>query len=406
MAFEDLAANASEAVDPAIVASAEIPEGDDFQGDEHPEGTEEQHAGEQEQEPEQLEPVEEYTVDGRSIPANVRALFKSPEGGKEAKTAWMERAAFRETFPKGPKQAQELIAEIEEMGGRDGLETLRTSAQELRSIDEMLQSGNTAIIDRVASQSPNAIGSLAPAIMDKWYQVDPENCNRTLCGVISNTFNQSIGESGANLVMNLKFAAQLIKLGQNDEAVKILDGVAGWSQTFGQIAAQPPKQAPPEVAGWKKEVETERQRVEEEKLRMFDDQTSASVGEIRRDIIDRELKPYLQGRTISSGKRDLLMNAILAEEKRILEGDKQFVSKIGSYRSARDKTGVFAATKNKLNMILPAITQRIGREMIGSPARPKPVQTPQQKQEQQKAAPKLPERPQSMAEIMRAALAE
>src|SRR5258708_7015983 len=95
------------------------------------------------------EPKEETPGDWRKVPAELKDFFKTP-AGKAAKDAWFERNAYKEKFPEGIKQVNELTSFLEEHGGKEGLATalgeLKGKAEEPDGISVKMANGDPSLI--------------------------------------------------------------------------------------------------------------------------------------------------------------------------------------------------------------------------------------------------------------------
>src|SRR5258708_27514871 len=93
---------------------------------------------------------DETPGDWRKVPAELKDFFKTP-AGKAAKDAWFERNAYKEKFPEGIKQVNELTSFLEEHGGKEGLAMalgeLKGKAEELDGISVKMANGDPSLIE-------------------------------------------------------------------------------------------------------------------------------------------------------------------------------------------------------------------------------------------------------------------
>jgi len=310
---------------------------------------------------------EETTGDHRTIPAHLREYFKSPEG-KDAKSAWFERAAFREQFPDGPKQAQEVMQILAEYGGREGIgdkfKELAGSVEELKQLDQMVASGDSKVLDRFIQESPEGFVKLAPEVMSMFSRVAPEECNKMLCGVIANTLKSS------NFDNQIDRAMLLLEVGRAEDAMKGLQGLKEWGGSYAQAAEAPskPKQAP--------EVDKRVQELDQREAGMWQQSLNSRVGELGGSLISKELEPFTKGRELSDTKKELVMDGINNRVDKALRSNTEFQTKIQTFVKQKDTEGALKIYRSELMKIGPTIVASVARELLGSPKAPPPKVAP------------------------------
>ncbi len=134
------------------------------------------------------EAKEETPGDWRKVPENLKAFFKTAEG-KAAKDAWFERNAYKEKFPEGIKQVNELTSFLDEHGGREGLVTalgeLKGKADEFDGIIGNLEKG---VLPELA---PETVAKIGPVMAEQWAKDDPEGWGSAMSGVMAATIAQN-----------------------------------------------------------------------------------------------------------------------------------------------------------------------------------------------------------------------
>ena len=316
-----------------------------------------------EQEAPETQEAEEsdVTVDGRTIPAHLRELLKEH---KDVRTMWHERAAFRKEFPEGPKQAAEVMSILADIGGREGVETLKADVQEFKVSDQQMANGDPAVIQRMATNYPEGFAKLAPEVMTTWYQVDPEGCNKTLCGVIANTFATGRFDS------QIERANLFLEVGQPDKAMAVLAEIQKWSQSFGEIAKKPVEQkAPP--------IDQRSQQLDVREANLFNQDLSSKIASFRDPLIEKELAPWIpKGQTLSETKRAMVQREVMRQAGELLKADTVFGKKWDAFLANKDADGATKLSRQKQMDILPNIVKDVARELLGSPVRKAPAVTP------------------------------
>ena len=308
-------------------------------------------------EPEEVEEPE-AAIDGRTIPEHLKPILKEH---KELRTLWHERAAFRKEFPEGPAQAAEVMSILADVGGREGVETLKADVQGFKVSDQQMMSGDPALIQRMATSYPEGFTKLAPEVMTTWYQVDPEGCNKTLCGVIANTF------ATGGFSNQIERANLYLEVGQPEKAAQVLAEIQKWSQTFGEIAKKPTEQkAPP--------VDQRSQELDARESQLFNQDLGSKIASFRDPLIEKELAPWIpKGQTLSETKRAMVQREVLLEAGKLLKADTAFGKKWDAFTANKDADGAAKLSRQKQEEILPHIVKSVARELLGSPVRKAPT---------------------------------
>lgn len=350
MALEDVSAVAEpvEAIDPVepVEPAEGVEEIEPVEGAEPVEG---------------IEPdAEEVAGDGRVIPQQYRDLFKQD---KTLKAMFFANREFMQQFPEGPNQAKEVMSIIAEIGGREGIDSLKGEARELKQIDAMLANGDPQAIERFAKQSPEGFAKLAPEVMNKWYAVDPEGCNRTLCGVIANTFRSG------NFETNLFLAGKMLEVGKPEEALNILKGMQEWARSFSTEASKPAaiKEKP------NTDMDRRAQELDQRESQMWTENLTRSIVAARDPMIAKELEPFIKGRQLSETKREILQEAILKRASATMNADAAFTKSWNALIARKDTDGALKLSKSKMGEILPQMVAKVAREILGSPVAKKPA---------------------------------
>jgi hypothetical protein len=308
--------------------------------------------------------AEEFTVDGRTIPANVRELFKNPLGGKDAKAAWMERGEFRKTFPEGPRQAVEQAALLAEIGGKAGVDGLKGEIAEYKELDGLFLAGDRRAVDKLAELAPDGFSKLAPEVMAKWFQTDPDACNRTLCGIIAGTFRDGQFES------QLERAALYLDVGKTAEAVAVLQGLQKWSRGFDTVAKAPVKVKEPAANA---QADKRTQDLDAREAKLFFDDVNGKIYATRLELVNKELATYgpkgKDGKlaAIEPAKREIFDAAIEREAGKRIGGDKAFNDELRRLEGKKDAAGIQKLTRAKMAEVMPDVVKVVSRLVLGSP---------------------------------------
>lgn len=138
-----------------------------------------------------------------ATPANIRTALKAmrdadPKNAgvvKELHGAFERWNAAKEVFPKGVAEMQEAKAFIDSVGGPEGYQKMQQAFEQVSATDELLYSANPELWDNViadlkASGHPEALGALAPSLLQKLKTHDSEAFYNTTIPVVANALKE------------------------------------------------------------------------------------------------------------------------------------------------------------------------------------------------------------------------
>ena len=138
-----------------------------------------------------------------ATPANVRTALKAmrdsdPKNAgvvKELHGAFERWNAAKEVFPKGVAEMQEAKAFIESIGGPEGYQKMQQAFEQVSATDELLYAADPTLWDNViedlkASGHPEALGALAPSMLQKLKAHDSDAFYNTTIPVVADALKE------------------------------------------------------------------------------------------------------------------------------------------------------------------------------------------------------------------------
>ena len=138
-----------------------------------------------------------------ATPANVRTALKAmrdsdPKNAgvvKELHGAFERWNAAKEVFPKGVAEMQEAKAFIESVGGPEGYQKMQQAFEQVSATDELLYAADPTLWDNViedlkASGHPEALGALAPSMLQKLKAHDSDAFYNTTIPVVADALKE------------------------------------------------------------------------------------------------------------------------------------------------------------------------------------------------------------------------
>lgn len=138
-----------------------------------------------------------------ATPANIRTALKAmrdadPKNAgvvKELHGAFERWNAAKEVFPKGVAEMQEAKAFIDSVGGPEGYQKMQQAFEQVTATDELLYAADPTLWDNViadlkSSGHPEALGALAPSMLQKLKAHDSEAFYNTTIPVVANALKE------------------------------------------------------------------------------------------------------------------------------------------------------------------------------------------------------------------------
>ena len=135
-------------------------------------------------------------------PSNVRSALKTlkadPKNAavvKELHGSYERWQAAKEVFPKGVAEMQEAKAFIESVGGPEGYQKMQQAFEQVAATDELLYAADSSLWDNViedlkASGHPEALGALAPSMLQKLKAHDSDAFYNTTIPVVADALKE------------------------------------------------------------------------------------------------------------------------------------------------------------------------------------------------------------------------
>src|SRR5437879_431417 len=156
-----------------LEAPVETPEGEQPEGIETPEGE-----------------TPDVVAGPDKIKAHIEALKKTdPVLAKEIKNLFFAADALKKEIPGGLPEIRQMKATIDELGGADGIESIKAEKAEWAQIDADFAAGNVKVLDKFAEVNPEGFSKLIPAALDNLATVDRESYNHALSGIFVSTLD-------------------------------------------------------------------------------------------------------------------------------------------------------------------------------------------------------------------------
>ena len=296
----------------------------------------------------------EAKPEGRtSLPPKVREMMEQlktadPKAHGFLKDVLFRDRAFKQELPGGLpelKKLKETVAAI----GDGGVEAIQAERSEWNAIDEAYNAADPRFLDIMVDANPDSFNKIAPLMLGKYAQTDPDGYQRHMAGIIATTL------TNAGIGANLRFLARAIELGDKEGGSALLKEVTDFLGGISELAKSQPK-APDKNP----DLDAREQRIKEAEDQQWVSQTASEVNSFKTSAIKKELAQYAKNQQIDDETYELIENQALKYVNAILMADPNFIGTFNKYCENKDRDGVSKFMRSRLQEILPSRNGKAG----------------------------------------------
>ncbi len=324
--------------------------------------------GEQQQAPQPL------IVNGK-LNDSAKAYFdklqvENPALAKQLRNDLFMLSRWKENIPGGPKEFKRLNDELARFGGLEGVGGLQTKLEYFDGLDAAFTAGDPKFIEALTDtpEGEEAFRSLAPAMIDKFRQSDPE------------AFDAIVARSTMDELRSGRFLLDVERLrdlvGDNPKAAEYLNNIIGWvNGVNAKAGAQPKAQARPGQQGRQQQGNGDAEtRLAEATRREWSGEARTSSSA----LFQQEFAKLSAGRTLTPEQKDAVMELYTTRANRALKEKGDFENIAERYFTANNKSGWLKHVTGATREIMPKALAAAFNAVIGS--KPGPRQVGQQQQ--------------------------
>ena len=281
-----------------------------------------------------------------------------PKTAKAFRAALGEDLAYKESF-NTPEEARLVKAEVEAIGGREGLASLQSIAADVEETDALVEAGDPKVLERIQSDSPEGFKLLVPHAVEMYSKADPEGFSRMVHPYLVNSL------IAANVPQVFDALVEAATNGDSDSVKKIASNLTQWLKGQQSQAQQlRGSQMNPE----RDKISAEWKKINEAKDADFNSKWQASVGSFALSGIERAVKPYSSG--LSDAQRSDFIRGVVSDIQQRLSRDAVYTKQEAAILRQRDPDKVAAFKNAKIQSLIPSAVQAVAELRRLSPSRP------------------------------------
>lgn len=244
--------------------------------------------------------------------------------------------AYEQEFPT-VREAREVKAALELVGGREGLVTLQETRATMQRVDAALEAGDPSVLEDIFKQAPEGILKLVPHILDRMEKADPEAYAKAMQPRLLATLDGANFPGAYNGLVDaydtLETAARSgdkTSIAHALNAFKnILGGMGKWYNGVRQGSAEP-KADPAREQFEKEKTDFQKQQDDQVIKQTFSAQTLHAG-----NVIDKALAPEIKRLGLSPKAAEKLRQDIWREFQDRRKADKTYTGGLSQHFDGR-----------------------------------------------------------------------
>jgi hypothetical protein len=324
---------------------------------------------------EEVNAREEGKADARTLPKEVQRLLKQIRENDPANAGiarQLQDAFFREqAYQKLGKieDIQGLKAKFEELGGDEGITTMRSAQELIDNLDRDYAEGNPKVLEDIPEEGFKKL--VSPAL-DRLERLDPETYARTMQPHLVRAIE---GSGLPNVLDNIEY---LLRRNDPEEAMKHLNSARRWlAENRQKVDELRRGQADPKL----QDLTRREQALKIQEENSFKSQAGNEiVGRINTEI--QKIVDGTDYKGLTEGQKKHFVQAVYSSVEDILRGDKNYQTNVKAAIQGRD----LRRLTGYVNSTVSGIATRAARELkntlfpnLGAPSTNKPAPNGQKK---------------------------
>jgi hypothetical protein len=324
---------------------------------------------------EQKAAAEAEKTDGRVAPDAVKkglAALKTenPAAAKALRESFFANQQYKQAFPT-PQEASDAKAFLESLGEnpQEAIASFQKASETLEGIDTAIESGDPEFISHIFENNPEGAAKLVGPALSQLFKLNPDEYSKVTAPILTATLNKPNG-----IVAHLQALHTALKAGKSDEAMKYLSGAASQIDELNDFVAQS-RQADP-LQPQREQLKNKERELQQTAEKQFDSSLSAAITPQRDSIIEKSLKPFVDGKNVDAARLTTIKRNVLQSLQEHYNNDKTLTQQYSTLRSTKDAAKITKFTVDKLNVLLPGIVDTVAKHfgLSASAAQPNPRQ--------------------------------
>jgi hypothetical protein len=278
----------------------------------------------------------------------------NPTLANQLKNAIFGSEALKKAFPEGHKEAIALKQTFEELGGKEGIQQLKTDLQQWDQLDGQFSNGDPAFVEAIAAENPEAFVKLINTGLAKFSEISPEGYSQYFGSVLVSDMNA------------FKIPLIMERLGDliTDPKAKELYGqIASYFKRFDSLSQQ---NVPP--VGKRKESDTREQQLAQREAELERKTYVEAAYGPQRSIFSSEWKK-LGGDKLSADNQQAAKELFASRFNAAISKIPKFKETCDRYFAAKDQAGYVRYMDGVYRQVIPVALRQAVQYFGKAPAK-------------------------------------
>jgi len=261
---------------------------------------------------------------------------------KELQDTYFRHAALSKHFPT-VEEALDAKTTLDAVGGKEGIQQLRSWESTIQDIDRRVDAGDPAIVDEMFSSSPEGMSKLIPRGIEMLERANPEAFRDTVRPLVLRELD------GSGLTNYLDGARDELRSGNADRAIRYLDAISNSIQRYRQDEQDRQSRREDPVA---RQLQTERQQIQSERQNMLRDSVQSGWRQHLNTAIPKAIAQRAAQAGLAPGARTDLIRAVAQEIGQRLGADQFYLDTVKGLYAQGDRERIIRYGTDAIDRVL------------------------------------------------------
>lgn len=319
------------------------------------------------------EPPKPETPVAEALPAELAKALRElkqahPEQAgalKSLNDAWRAKLAFDGVFKGGVDEARALKADLEALGGSEGIAQMRRDIDGIEQFDEMAAQGDPKVIDSLSETFPDGFKAMMPHAIETLKRLDPERYAEVMRGPYLSIL------SGDGVINALANAIEEAKGNNPQAALRYLNQIANYVNELSNKEEQyKARRVNPRTEEFQRRDADVRQR----EMRVNQQQYTREIVSYVGETVDKALAPLIAERKLNAEAAKHLRTSSWNEMKGSLRANQTFMDTVERLVRKGDVDGAVRYAKVSIDAQRQKAVNAVWTRLYGNaPVTPKPT---------------------------------
>jgi hypothetical protein len=260
--------------------------------------------------------------------------------------------------PEAAEQGRQIIERLSGTGENpaDRLNDLEKAQSDLEMIEQAIESGDVDFIHGIFEANPDGASNMVLPALSNLYKLNPQKYQSITAPILYNSYRAEGGPISvfSKVYQALKSQPELASNPTVQQALAEMDKFGG---TFQQLEDFIRKSQDDPLKSEREKLATRTKELDTQADKNFNSLLDGQILPIRNNLMEQQLKPYLQG--ISSDREKYIRESVIRELAPLWENDTVMQKQYGTLLKTKDANRIVRFVESKLKTHIPTAVNTV-----------------------------------------------